>query len=329
MFIPNELSTLDTAAAEKTVFTTEPRFAVYGRERLAGSKRSIVLVGASNVREGFRPSELAEHFSNFDIHNIAVGASDMRQLRELVQLVLSAVPNERREDLTIVLGIWYGSFVDENRRWKGGPTDVGAEMLRYGLYRENGSELPIARFNAAQFPYAVAATRPFMLASRMYLLGISKRLDAIKNYLMNTLSVSSVSIIDINFDNHIVNQEEQERATIFWKEYMGLPVEWSEEGFDTLYAIASEVSSAGANLVLVDMPIPNWHRSRVPYDRIYQERLVPRLAKMSLLTGFSYGSMRENISDTDYYDSAHPRPKITHQWASRVAQIIEPVLEKK
>jgi hypothetical protein len=328
LFYPRAMSALDAATAHHTIFTTEPRLVTYGLDRLASEKETIALIGASNVREGFRPSELAEYFSDIDIHNLAVGASDMRQLREVVKLILAAVPNERRVNLTIVLGIWYGSFVNEDRRWKGGPTDVAAEMLRYGLYRENGSNLPIARFNATQLPYLISAVRPFMLASRAYYFGNAKILLPMREYVVNLTTGTTLRDIDIDIDTHIVNKEEKDNAILFWEQYMGPLPEWNEKGFDVLYSIAKEVSFSGAKLILVDLPIPSWHSTQVAYDRIYQARLAPRLVEMSLLTGFSFGSMREGFNDSDYYDSVHPSPKVTRQWASRVAQIIEPVFKK-
>ncbi len=326
--LPDSMSTLDTEYAAQTIFAAESQFAVYLREPLSAPGKEVVFVGASNAREWFRPEQFSDLLPNINVHNIAVSSSDMRQQRELVQLVLSAVPKENLANLTIVLGIWYGSFVDEDRRWKGQHTDVVSEMLRYNLYREDGDRLPIARFSAEQMHYAALLIRPFMLASRLDpSIFFSENFERLVAFIVGEGAIPPISSCR---NQHVITKDEQDRAITHWEEYMGRSEDWSNKSFDTLYQIAKEVSSVGARLVLIDMPIPNWHRERVSYDRIYQMRFVPYLARMSFLSGFSYGNLREEFSDKDYYfDSAHPRPRVTRLFASKVSQTIRTALSNR
>jgi len=311
---PDRSGILDRETVGKTLYAVGPRQAAYGFQRLSNAEKKIVFVGESNVELGFRPVQLVEFFPGVDIHNIAYGGMNMRERRQMVELILSKVPETDRGKLTIVMGIWYGSFVDDSRHWNGGPTSLEGEMLRYGLYRENHGNLPVARFNDALMPYAILMAKPFMLSSRVLL----------EDRVTKMLKSMEYSNPNSNQDSRLVTKQYQGQAIANLKDKMGPVTAWSTEGFNTLYSIAREVSLSGANFVLIDMPIPTWHRNGVPHDHVYQARLAPLLVKMALLPRFSYASMREDFTDESYYyDHAHPRPEITRKWASKVAPIIK------
>jgi hypothetical protein len=314
---PDRSGILDMETAGKTLYSVGPRQAAYGSLRLSNAEKKIVFVGESNVQLGFRPMQLVEFFPGVDIHNIAYGGMNMRERRQIVQLILSKVPEKDRGQLTIVMGIWYGSFVDDSRHWNGGPTSLEREMLRYGLYRDNDGNLPIARFNDALMPFATLLVKPFMLSSRFLL---EERIAKTLNN-MEYLNPQSNQVTRLD------SKQDHEQAVANLKEKMGPLTAWSTEGFNTLYSIANEVSSSGSNFVLVDMPIPTWHRNGVPHDHVYQERLSLLLERIALLPRFSYASLREDFTDDSYYyDHAHPRPEMTIRWANKVAPIIKSVI---
>jgi hypothetical protein len=328
-YFPNKASSLDTELAYKTIYTSAPRLIVYGREALTNSKEKIVILGASNVSEGFRPNELSEFIPNIDIHNLALSGSDLFQIKQAVQLVLESTPQAGLKKLTFVIGIWYGSISDTNRSWNGGNTDIETEMLRYGLFYKKDDGFPIARFNSKLMPYAISAIRPLMLATHLYSIHISQYLYDLQAYIKDILYDKENLIVSKDFHK---NQEwlEKQRQLSYWDETMGGQDIWinKNEGLRALYNLASEISRSGASLVLIDLPIPKWHSENLPYDSIYQERLDPYLKKMALLPGFSYGSMRDGFSDNDFVDSAHPHPQITRLWSKRAYKIIDTAINK-
>ena len=338
-------STFDSVYADKSIFSIDSRQVVYDRARISHTGKKIVLVGASTVQRGLRPDQLSKYIPGVEVHNMAVSGGSITEDAEVIQLVLLAIPPESRKDLTIVLGIWYGSFVEAGRRWKSGNTHVAEEMLRYGLYRKNGAQLPAPVVPGGIMPYAISAIRPFMWASHIYNLGVKTYLILLSEKVEGFLTGKDFNAVRAlsagprtfgrdrwhNFDDydvHVMTTTEKEMETEFWKDYMGPPQKWDESGYNLLLSIAHKVSSAGAKLVLIDLPIPPWHHKQVAYDRIYQERFSPYLKQISSISGISYGNMRDGFCDDDFHDSAHARPKITELWAKRASQFILPVLRK-
>lgn len=322
---------LDTYAANS--YFTERRMVIYNREVLSHAGKKIVLLGASNVIDALRPNELAPFFPGVKVYNMGLSGSQVKETGEEIKLILDAVPPEYHKDLTFVLGVWYGSFEDNAlARTATARTELTKEMLNSGLYRENGTHMPTPRFSKEIMRYAKLATYPFMMTSAGYN-RIMGQVVPLYNKAKDFIFPRQDNIVIVNpearADANTSSAEYRDWAMNHWNEEMGPVQDWNNNSFNQLFAIVKSVSSTGAKFILIDMPLPSWHRERSPYDRIYQERLHSYVEQMSSIPGFSYGDMRQNFNDSDdFQDSTHPRPKATRHWADRAAQLILPELAK-
>jgi hypothetical protein len=125
-----------------------------------------------------------------------------------------------------------------------------------------------------------------------------------------------------DYDVHVMTDTEKEQEIKFWEDYMGPTEMLNDNGYNLLLSVARQVSSSGAKLVLIDLPLPPWHINRVAYEHLYRLRFAPYINQMSTLPGFYYGNIREGFNDDDFHDSAHARPKVTERWAERVSHTI-------
>jgi hypothetical protein len=318
---------LDTGQAPATIFDTEPKAVVYGIETLARPGPKVVLLGASNVREGLRPPELSSALGGVEVDNLAVGATNIREISEVVDLVYRVTPADSRRDLTFVLGVWYGTFVDDARRWPDHLTSVDVEMLRYGLYTRHGDDEPRPIVDGALFPLVMTGIRPVLLLSHVRNAVIAPVVDRARGRVAG-LMVGGGAARVVPADRNVRTPDDGEKgdALRFWVGYMGPVDKWSAAGFEELVGLANRISKAGSSLLVLDLPIPNWHARASVYFGEYQKRKRPFLAQLAGIDRVSYANLQDGFSDDQFYDSAHPRPKVTGLWANRTAAVLGPVL---
>lgn len=294
---------------------------VMNRKFFRNDSKKIIFVGSSNVREGFRPNEFAAPFPDYEIFNLGTGASNITQLLQIVKLVYEVLPEHLPEPPTFVLGIFYGSFVDDTARWKGGNTSIEDEQLRYFLYKKvNGQIVPQIPQDA--FPVYVNLLKPFLAFSN--LLGSVE--GKVKLFFENMARRSmrrggDGGMGNVDANDIVVNEEIKTRGHKYWNEYMGRPDgTLSQEQFDRLIELVEYLQAKGARLLVVDLPLPRWHTQEQPLYADYLQRREPYLKKMMAYPNIAYLDMTDLNQEQDFYDSAHPKPKITHQWAERVAR---------
>jgi hypothetical protein len=85
------------------------------------------------------------------------------------------------------------------------------------------------------------------------------------------------------------------------------------------------ILAQGSRVVLVDLPIPRWHAGRSPLYREYLRRKLMLLLDLEARAEFSYLEMNDLNGDPDFSDEVHPKPRVTRQWAARIAGLISAV----
>lgn len=302
-FLVDESHMMD--AGEKSGYTLfgewGTRRAVYDRLPLMRPGRQVILLGASNVRESFRSAQLSALVGDVPVQNMAISSGTPRDFGEIAQLAYESVPESSHTDLTFVLGVWYGTFVrDATADFK----VVDREALRYGLYRDNGDAGISSTFPHSLLRPVLVGLRPFLLATT----------------LCDDVVLSGRLLLDPSLRTEDLDQV---RVTASMrKEAIRLRLAngpLREQYFQELSDVARMISKRGSRLVIVDLPIPNWHSSAVPYFKEYQKRKLPVFAALTRLPGVSYVNMQTGFSDDGFFDSVHVRPKETAKWAQFLA----------
>ena len=318
-FVDDPDNAIDSARANNTVYGTEPRYVLYKLDELLFSGPQVILVGASNVREGFRPDQLQPLLSRH-VNNLAIGSSNIRQVSEVVDLAYSHIPQTLWPELTFVYGAWYGQFVSDARIWSNNQTSIDNEGVRFGLYTLEGGQLK-SHIPKALMPTLKGLIRPLMLVQTFYTTTIyNTKLKGQSIFLRLTGKKLKPSIRPDN-EFHLTDEQKQ-GAILQWFNYMGPVEKWDERGFEELLVLAKSIHDHGSHLVILDLPLPSWHRDAVPYQAIYLQRMTALARKLELIPGVSLHSIANDFTDDDFYDSAHPRPRITSRWAELAANFI-------
>ena len=301
--------TLDTGNAWAAIYHSEPRAVVLGRAPLRLPGRQIALLGASNVEVPFPTAALRPLLPGWRIHNLGLGNANAHEVAEVADLLLERVPPAQRSDLTVVIGIWYGLFIADERRWKGRLTDIEVEGLRYGIYRRSEAGLlPVVA--PSWVDYASFALRPLLAVE-----------VALKNRLGRWRQRIGSGPRDLNAPP--LNATEREDALRFWAEQVGTPGGRLDDAqFARLLAMVRRLSGAGARMILLDLPLPSWHRAQSPSFADYEQRKRPWLSSATALPGVTYRNLQALGDDADFYDEVHPRPPAREKWVRSLAEIL-------
>ena len=312
---------LDSSLAASTIFMTDPKYVFLNRAALRPDAPRIVFVGASNTAVGFKQREVQALLPNAEVDNLSVGGSNMTQIAQIVDLVQDLQSSEARRRTTFVIGIWYGTFAQDRFRWHtpdrhAGDTDIDIERYRYGFYRrgENG---PKQVLPSEDLPLGVALIHPYLVFDEL-----SRRAS---KELRDHLFGRAASRTDAERDASVVSASDQEADLKYWRGQMHSDGPIAEEQFSVLRNLIDRILAQGSRVVLVDLPIPRWHAERSPLYEDYLRHKQVLLSDLGGRDGFAYLEMTDLNGDLEFSDEVHPKPRVTRQWAARVAGIISAV----
>lgn len=304
---------IDTAEAAKTLYLTEPKYVFFARERLRNAEPKVLLLGASNTMAGFKQRELQPLLADAQVHNLAVGGANIKEMAQVAELTREVQPAGGRRQTTYVLGLWYGLFASDEARWytpdrHPGDTDVDIERYRYGFFRRG--------------PHgAVALVPPDHLASAEALVLPYLALDRAARDLTVSLRTAGKppKLSDDQRNARVISVDEQQKYLAFWREYMGNKARLSDEPFAELERLVRTLVADGSRVVLVDLPIPGWHSRGAQLASDYRERLQRALPALVTLPGVTLLAMADHSNDDDFSDEVHPKPRVSPRWSQRLA----------
>ena len=318
--LPDHSGVVNTQAAASTIFTTEPKYLYFNRAQLAVNRTNIVLVGGSNIGIGFLLTALDRQIqSDAAIHNLGLGGANVTEMAQVTDLVYDAQSEPVRRRDIFVVGIWYGLFGENRLRWNTadrvpGDTDLDLERYRYGLERRT-PQGPVDFVPPAYRDAAVVAIYPLLF------------LDKVSRDAFRWISSVHAQTAE-ELDDYVVGQQEKDQYLKYWRTMMG-PAQPSsfDEQFAVLDKICDRVLAQGAQLLLVDLPLPRWHKAATPYQAIYETRAHQLLGRLSGRSGFGFLDMDHLDNDADFYDEVHPKPRAAATWADRLAAALSPLLQ--
>ena len=97
---------VDTGNQKLSIFRSSVSRVILGVDKLKiTAKPKLLFVGASNVREGFRPPDSTMLFPGYEAHNLAVGASNITQIIDVVSYIGNSLPKELARQAVFIVGI--------------------------------------------------------------------------------------------------------------------------------------------------------------------------------------------------------------------------------
>ena len=114
-----------------------------------------------------------------------------------------------------------------------------------------------------------------------------------------------------------MTEKEKLDALSYWREGMGSKNEISSEQVALLKRTVDELLLSGEQVVIVDLPIPAWHRDASPFQSAYSQALQILVQQFSDRPGFKFMSMPDLDGNLDYSDEVHAKPHLAKVWSTR------------
>lgn len=257
--------------------------------------------------------------SNTEVDNLSVNGSNLTQVAQVVDLVQELQDSSARRKTTFVIGIWYGMFTQDRFRWDTpdrhkGDTDIDIERYRYGFYRRTESG-PKHVLPPDELSLGVALIQPYLVLDQMSRLASKE--------LRDRLFGRAPARTDADRNATVVSEADKEAALKYWREQMHSDGPIAEEQFEVLRNLIAGILERGSRVVLVDLPLPRWHAERSPFYADYLRQKKALLTDLKARDGVAYLEMTDLDGDVDFSDEVHPKPRVTQQWAARVAALVE------
>lgn len=317
---PSSAGPRDFQAAEQTLYMTVPKYVFLGRSVLANPDRKIILVGASNTGVGFRQKLVQSNLGCAKVSNLAMGGANISEVRQVVNLVHEVQGDQERRLNTFVIGVWFGMFIDSDVKYAEGDrhrgeTDVDIERYRYGFYRRT-PDGPVAVLPAKWLDAGVMTIRPFLLLEK-----VARQARAGVNLVLT--GRTSAQRTDDERESVVMSDAEKLKALEYWKEAMGRTSDISPTQVEVLKQTIRALLDSGEKVVLVDLPIPAWHREASPYQPSYRRALTDLLREFGDQPNFSSLNMDDLDNDLDYSDEVHAKQHLADVWSTRLARKLD------
>ena len=134
---------------------------------------------------------------------------------------------------------------------------------------------------------------------------------------------TSAQRTDQERESVVMSDEDKRKALEYWKETMGRTNDISPAQVDVLKQTIRTLLDSGEKVVLVDLPIPAWHRDASPYEPSYRLALKGLLREFGDRPNFTSLSMDDLDNDLDYSDEVHAKQHLANVWSARLAKTLD------
>jgi hypothetical protein len=309
---------LDSSLAAETIFATDPKYVFLNRAALRPDLPRIVFVGASNSSVGFKQREVQPLLSKVEVDNLSVNGSNITQVAQVVDLVQELQNASARRRTTFIVGIWYGMFVQDRFRWDTpdrdkGDTDIDIERYRYGFYRRT-ADGPRRLLPPDELALGVILIHPYLVFDQLSRLASKK--------LRDQLFGRAPARTDAERNASVLSEADKNAALKYWHEQMHSDGPIADEQFVVLRELIAKIHEQGSKVLLVDLPLPRWHAERSPFYADYLRQKKALLADIEGKDGITFLEMADQDADLEFSDEVHPKPRVTPQWAARIAALV-------
>lgn len=325
---------LNSQHADETLFKSEPRYLYIGRLFIQRNKKGIILIGPSTVREGFLPEIISKTIIDYDIHNISIGASNITQMKQAIMLLKELQTTSSFKNSIFVIGTGFQSFKENSSEDE---SDLEHEMRKFGFHNSGSTAFKNPTSPAIQTAIAYLYYPLFFIDNSINYKIMNPSLNDIREL------VSSGKTIFLNHgktsspetlawtppksreerEKVIVSESIKEEAISHWMKYIGsadgtVP----EEQFEELNDLVDYFEKNGGNLMVVDMPAPQWMQEMSPNFLDYQKRklrVIQNIEKSKHIKYLNFQNMNDSFG---FYDSGHPKYSYAIKISKRLANEI-------
>lgn len=310
-------------------WVNEARYYVLNRDVLAEPGDRVVILGASTARDPFRPERMEASLPGWQVANAALSGAAISEIGDAVDLYYQArAPGSGRT--VFVFALTYLQFLPA-RFPEGADNPLATEAFRAGQYERadgtlepQGPEAMRDAANAVMRPQAVAASLPRRIFKMVF---ANPDLPMIKSVVDRFRGDDPLS----RWTEHIGEQKNLDTISVPPEVQQALlaqrlagaggdrPLPPGE--FRRLAALLEMIRARGDAAVIVDLPLPHWHRNGVPVaDGSYQTGLRALLAPYAGDPAIGFISLRAFDDDENFFDSGHTEPRLWPVLSDRLAR---------
>jgi hypothetical protein len=332
--LPARQPYFDSAVAVSTQpgWGTEARYFMYNKYRFADAGNHVVIIGASTARDPFRPNRIAPALPGWQVTNASLSGAPVSEIADAVGLYYA----ERGADATgqrtiFVMALTYLQLRPP-RYAPGSESPFASEAGRGGLYlRQNGVLRP--QFAPPAEMAILAALRPQTVVASLsrrwwrstwgnpdlpLLKQFADRFRARDPLSQWTEKIGSAH----NLDALAVPPSVQQALLGQRLADTGGDRAPADSEVRHLNQLVRVIRSRGDDVVIVDLPLPLWHRHGVPVQDAAFSKAIDGLTSSGQA---GYVSLRDLDADENFYDSGHAKPKMWPIMSERLAAFLQTI----
>jgi hypothetical protein len=299
-------TSIDSRDGEHSLFGTAVREVIYSLPKLSvPTDKPLLIVTGSSFAKAFRPNIIAEAMPGFSVDNLAMGGSNLTQLRQLVEDVSRVRPLASMKRTTFVIVMSFAMLIDNRHRWVGSPyTAYEQEKLRNHLWEGPPGHLA-PTIDTAMLPWGIDALRPAFMFYTLEVRCHVAALDLAK--MLRRLS------------GRVPSQVDEERS-IEWATLAEVLPETGDqttvgsEQFNELIALVADIRRAGASVVIVKSPVQQWLRDRSSTSKWFDQQL----SSLASTSNLAVIDLTETASDQEFFDAVHATAAAEELWTGRL-----------
>lgn len=323
----------DTAVVNTTErgWVNEARYFVLNRKAFAEADDDIVIIGASNARDPFRPDLMEAELTGWDVSNASLSGAMIDEVADAVDLFYLAKETGADGRTVFVIALNYLQFVPPNRP-EGADNPLATEAMRGGLFERSEGRLrplyprPVERTVEAVFrPQALVASLPRRAFRAVF---VNPDLPAVKNLVDRFRGDDPLSrwteTIGEHPDLNALNVPPDVQQALLEQRLAGMGGDRAlpPDGFGRLAELIARIRSRGDAVVILDLPLPEWHLAGVPLADASYRSGVEAVAARHPRAEVDFLSLRGFNDPDNFFDSAHAKPRLWPVMSRRLAEML-------
>jgi hypothetical protein len=256
----------------------------------------IFVLGSSNAMGMFDVDEMNSRLARRETFNISFGGTKMISLRRTTSDILDSLPADQRSEAVFVFGLWYGVFADGHLA---------------------GPLTEISRPFSLTYSY-------LKYLEAWFWKGLNSTLLAIKNNKPQLVWDWHTNPPQPG-DQVLRRKNLRKSQPVFFGRNLK---RLDDVQFDLLVQVAKKIHSAGARMVIVDLPLGKWHFENSRLLKLYEKQKLHYFTQIETLFGdrFTYFDLLNALNEADFYDTAHIYKASAKKFS---ASFVNSLLEKK
>ena len=294
--------------SDTSIYINTPQKAAYGLDKIGDYPKQIYILGGSVAGSGFLQDQIMEKFPMYHIHNLAVAASNVTQMKQVAYLIEERTSLPSLKSAVFVICGHFASFVSNDKLYGSTITPIQRELIRNKMFKLDGEFVnpildetlsPILIKCLMKPLYFVKTTKHRLVNKLKPLKNWAKRLALIK-----TSSDPTVAQVRPGVPHKLQDEG------------------YSDEEFDQFRLLVEYLKGQSAKVLFVDTPVSPEYTDQSAVYSAYKTRINDLLDELAI----SHTDMSLNSPESDFTDGMHPTPPASVKWTKSLIEFLRPQL---